>query len=186
MEFIRDIEFYNTPEGDVMMKRLGEPIKVLDQGDRDFISAMLTILSDHYSASLHRLEDVYSKSATNKIFFEFQIVRRFIKCNFGEYDQYKMDVDRSGKFNFEEVRCPLRGECRDECVVCKPKLDTRITEREMDVFRRIVEGKEAFTIADELFISPATVNRHRENIKAKIKVNTIGQMVKYWKENDLK
>ena len=41
-------------------------------------------------------------------------------------------------------------------------------------------------IADELHISPCTVNRHRENIKAKLRVSTVAEMVAYWYANCMK
>ena len=41
-------------------------------------------------------------------------------------------------------------------------------------------------IAEELHISPCTVNRHRENIKAKIRVGNVSEMVAYWYTNNLK
>lgn len=110
------------------------------------------------------------------------MVSRFIRCNFGEYDQNRYDVDANGSLKFEEVRCPLRGECREECVVCKPKLDTKLTARETEVFERIGRGLQASEIADELCISIATVNRHRENLKAKLGLRSVGQLVRYYYE----
>ena len=88
---------------------------------------------------------------------------------------YKRQAD--GCLKFEEVRCPLRGECREECVVCKPKLDTKLTARETEVFGCIGRGLQASDIADELCISIATVNRHRENLKAKLGLHSVGQLV---------
>lgn len=41
-------------------------------------------------------------------------------------------------------------------------------------------------IAAELHISPYTVNRHRENIKAKIKVHNVSEMISYWHQNQMK
>ena len=41
-------------------------------------------------------------------------------------------------------------------------------------------------IAAELHISPYTVNRHRENIKAKIKVRNVSEMISYWHQNQMK
>jgi len=84
------------------------------------------------------------------------------------------------------VKCPLRGECEDEDVICRPELDTRFTEREMDVFRLIASNCQTDDIAAELHISPCTVNRHRENIKAKIKVRNVGEMISYWHQNQMK
>ena len=84
------------------------------------------------------------------------------------------------------MHCPLRGECRHEGVICKPQLDTRLTEREMEVFRLIAQNLQAEDIAEELHISPCTVARHRENIKAKIGAKNVAEMTAYWLRNDLK
>lgn len=40
----QNIEFYNTPEGDVMIKAVNEPARRLKENDYEFISEMLTIL----------------------------------------------------------------------------------------------------------------------------------------------
>ena len=62
----------------------------------------------------------------------------------------------------------------------------RLTEREMDVFRLYAQNLQTDQIAEELHISPCTVNRHRENIKAKIRVGSVSEMVAYWYANNLK
>jgi len=84
------------------------------------------------------------------------------------------------------VKCPLRGECQLEGVVCKPQLDTSLSDREMEVFRLIVDNMQADEIAAELNLSPCTINRHRENIKAKLKLRSVAELVNYWHENNLK
>ena len=109
------------------------------------------------------------------------IIRNFTDLYLNQ-DQNLMDIDKSGTWHFEEVRCPLRGECVDEGVICKPELNTSLTDREREVLELIGEGCQAADIADLLCISVATVNRHRENIKAKLNINTVGQLIKYYHE----
>lgn len=48
MNPIINIEFYNTPEGDVMMKELGFPAVVLSENNRPTIEYMLSIIRDRY------------------------------------------------------------------------------------------------------------------------------------------
>lgn len=129
---------------------------------------------------------LYSSSTMNRWHYEFRVVHRFIRCNFGEYDQYNLDINKDGQFVFEEVKCPLRGECEHEGVICRPELDTALTAREMNVFRLIASNCQTDDIAAELHISPYTVNRHRENIKAKIKVHNVSEMISYWHQNQMK
>lgn len=183
---LQNIEFYNTPEGDVMMKELGQPAVVLKDTNRPTIEYMLAIIRDRYPKAHARLMKIYSSCTMNRWHYEFRVVHRFIRCNFGEYDQYNLDINKDGQFVFEEVKCPLRGECEHENVICRPELDTKLTDREMDVFRLIAANSQTDDIAAELHISPCTVNRHRENIKAKIKVRNVGELVSYWFRNNMK
>lgn len=60
-----------------------------------------------------------------------------------------------------------------------------LTDREKDILRRIVQGKSNKEIGDELFISARTADTHRTNIKRKLKLNTLSQLIQYAKENDL-
>lgn len=183
---LTNIEFYNTPTGDVMYKLLDQPVKVLTQSDREVIESMLSILRDRYPIAFARLSELYSKSEKNRWAFEFNMVHRFCRCNFGEYDQYKPDIDHRGVFHFEEVHCPLRGcYCIHEGVICKPELDTRLSDREKEVVKLIAEGCQSMDIANELGLSVATVNRHRENIKAKLQLRNTGEVVS-WYHNNLK
>lgn len=187
MRLFTNIEFYNTPEGDVMIKELNKAARPFQENDRELISEMLVLIRDRYPEAHKELMQLYSTSTMNRWHYEYKVVHRFIRCNFGEYDQYNLDIDNNGRFTFEEVRCPLRGECPLETVVCKPQLNTKLTEREMDVFRLIAESNmQTEGIAQELNISPCTVNRHRENIKVKIGVNTIAEMVSYWNHYQMK
>lgn len=180
MVSLANIEFYNTPDGSVMYKESGQPVKLLAENDRSIIEAILDVLRNRYPIAFARLAELYSRYERNRIHFEYMMVHRFIRCNFGEYDQFKYDIDRGGTFCFEEVRCPLRGECQHEGVICKPELDTKLTEREMEVFALIGESMETMAIAEELHISPATVNRHRENIKAKLGLKNVKEMIHYY------
>lgn len=179
---LNNIEFYNTPDGDIMVKPFNEPVFVLDSKNRALVQAVLSFIKDRYPIAFHRLSSIYSKSERNRDYFEFKMVSRFIRCNFGEYDQLKLDIDNRGLLQFEEVHCPLRGECIDEDVICRPQLNTNMTEREKEILSLISAGMQAQEIADELSISVATVNRHRENIKAKLNLHSVAQLTKYYHE----
>ena len=182
----KNIEFYNTPEGDVMIREEGKGTRLFEEKDKDIISWLLTIMRDRYPESHSALMELYSKRERNKSFYEYSVVHRFVRCNFGEYDQNKYDIDHLGKLQFEEVKCPLRGECKLEGVICKPKLATQLTDREIEVYRLIADNLTAEQIATELSISILTVNRHRENIKAKIGARNVGEMISYWHTNNFK
>lgn len=176
------IEFYKTPDGEILYKREGESVKPLSPGD-SLVDEIVTVIRDRYPEAFKAMSENYSKSLKNPRYFSFQVVSRFIRCNFGEYNNQTIDVDFTGGFNFEEVSCPLRGECRWEGIICKPKLTTTLTIREVEVAKLIKDGYKTSEIAEQLFISEHTVNRHRENIKAKIKAKTMADIATYVNKN---
>ncbi|MBR7018081.1 MAG: helix-turn-helix transcriptional regulator [Prevotella sp.] len=177
------VEFYKTPEGDIMYKHVGEPVKELTPQGREMVSQLLDLIRTRYPGAFKDLSELYTVSEPNRWVFEFKIVSRFLRCNVGEFDNMHLDIDEDGFFHFEEVGCPLRGECRHEGVICKPKMDTKLTAREEEILQHIARGKQSQEIADELCISPLTVNRHRENIKAKLNVRSVAQMVSWYYEH---
>lgn len=180
---MESVEFYSTPEGDVMYKPLGKPVQQLTVESREIVSEMLGIIRNRYPKAFEALSNLYTANELNRSLYEFNIVSRFCRCNFGEYDAHSPDIDGDGFFHFEEVGCPLRGECRMEGVICKPKLDSHLTQRELEVVELISQGLQAQEIADRLFISAKTVCRHRENIKAKLQIRTLPQLSAYYLEH---
>lgn len=177
------IEFYNTPDGLVMYKPINGPVQELNINSREIIAEMIGLISERYPAAFEALSKLYSVNELNRFLYEYNIVSRFCRCNFGEYDALSPDIDGDGFFHFEEVGCPLRGECRYEGVICKPKINSLLTPREQQVIELISKGKQAQEIADELFISAKTVCRHRENIKAKLNIKTIAGLSSYYIEH---
>lgn len=139
MKELANIEFYNTPEGEVMMHD-EEGVRVFTDKEREVIMKVIFRLTEFYPEALKGLSEWFEKSRYNRRFFEFLIVKQFLKCNFGNFDSV-LDVDQFGIFHFEEVACPLRGACKYEGVVCKPKFNTRLSERELEVMRFYVMAR---------------------------------------------
>lgn len=54
-----------------------------------------------------------------------------------------------------------------------------LSEREQQVFRLLVEGRSTSEIADVLYISSKTVEKHRANIMKKLDIHNMVAMVKY-------
>jgi DNA-binding NarL/FixJ family response regulator len=52
-----------------------------------------------------------------------------------------------------------------------------LSDRELQVFRLIGEGRGTRQIAEDLFLSIKTIESHRENIKSKLAIKTSGQLV---------
>lgn len=180
---LTNVEFYSTPDGEVMIKESNKPVRLLEEDNREVIQQLFMLIRDRYSDAFSQLSELYSKSERNRFHFEYRIVHRFIRCNFGEYDQKNFDINHNGSFQFEEVKCPLRGECKHEDGICKPKLNTKLSAREKEVLKLLSDGYKSIDIANELSLSVTTISRHRENIKAKLVLKTTGQMVEYYVTN---
>ena len=183
---LTNIEFYNTPDGEVMVKKIGEAAVTFKETDREFISEMLSIINDRYPKAYKKLMELHSVSSMNRTHYEYEVVHHFIRCNFGEYDQFNHDINAFGQFIFEEVKCPLRGHCKYEGVICKPELDTQLTEREMEVFRLLATHMSIDDIAEELSISKFTIIRHKENIKSRLNCKKVSELIAYWHDNNLR
>jgi DNA-binding CsgD family transcriptional regulator len=122
--------------------------------------------------------EIYAKSAANKRYRDFLVVRRFLKCNFSLYDD-SIDIDERMKFRFEFVGCPLRGECKYDRIVCFPAFNSRLSERETTVMRMLYEGKTDAEVAEALFISINTVNNHRKNSFRKLEIHSMAEFMRY-------
>lgn len=177
---IRNIEFYNTPDGNIAVKPNDGAMYYLNEKHTGIISDMLTMISELYPQAFKELSELYSKSIRNRSYFEYKIVHRFIRCNFGEYDALNQDIDHKGQLHFEQVKCPLRGECRLEGIVCSPKVNSKLSEREKEVLRLLSEGDDNFEIADKLAISPNTVKNHIMRMKIRLGINSKLQLVAYY------
>lgn len=151
--------------------------------------------TDIISSTLDRIEKFYPKAyplyaknmnGASQIFrfFRFRIVSRFCKCNFGNIDNIQ-DIDEFGRFNFEFVSCPLRGECRYEQIICHPEFDHRISAAEMRVLRLWYHGKKKDDIAEELYLSVHTVNNHIRNAFTRLGIHDKSEFVKYAEANNL-
>lgn len=178
------VEFYSSPDGSVFIKREGQPVIAYEMSCRDITEKMVSLIKDLYPEAFKALADIYSRSERNKDYFEYRIVHRFIRCNFGEYDALSYDIDRAGQFRIEEVRCPLRGECVNEGVICKPKLQTALSEREEEVAKLLAQGLSRHEIAEELCISAYTVVRHIANIKARLSLKSTTQIITLYHGKD--
>ena len=56
---MRDTEFYTTPSGDVMIKPVDEPAKMLKEEDDAFIHSMLDVLMNFYPSAYKALMECY-------------------------------------------------------------------------------------------------------------------------------
>ena len=181
---LETIEFYNCPDGSINVKPFDKPMFVFDQSCRHIVEEMIVKIRDLYPQAFTALSEIYSTSERNRDYFEFKIVHRFVRCNFGEYDALSYDISQSGAFNIEDVRCPMRGECLFEGVICKPKLQSQLSERESQVAELLAKGYSKQGVAEELNISIFTVSRHVANIKARLHLRHTNQIIAHFNGNN--
>lgn len=180
---ITKIEFYNTPTGEVYVKPADGGVFVLDENQEEIIQEMLVEIQEFFPSAFARLSQLYSVSSLNKRYFEFRMVHRFCRCNFGTYDTMSWDIDENGDWHFEQVVCPLRGECQDEGIICNPKMNTKLSERESEV-ARLLSHHTPEEISVELKLSIRTVYNHIQAIKMRLKLKTIAQITAWYKSHN--
>lgn len=177
------MELYNAPDGQVCIKPADGGVFVLDVNRMEIIQEMWLEIQEFWPDAFKRLSELYSSSSLNRAYFEFRMVHRFCRCNFGLYDTQNWDIDEFGEWHFEQVTCPLRGECLDEGVICNPKMRTKLSEREMEVARFLAYmSPEEITV--ELKLSIKTVYNHIQAIKIRLKLKTMGQIVAWYKSHN--
>lgn len=172
---VANTEFYITPNGGIMIND-DKGTRPLSEQSRDFVSAMIGKINDFHPEALARASEVYNGSRYNIPLFEFKIVRRFIKCNWAKFDS-TIDIDQFGNFNFEEGECPLRGECPHEGVICKPKFNSNLSDREREVMQLLYEGYSDDQVANTLFISTETVKTHKRNAFRRTRVHSLPEFI---------
>lgn len=179
---LHDFEFYGTPEGNVMISGHGRPLKIYEPSDRELTMAMVERLGEQYPEALSALGETYERSKNNRHYYEYLMVHRFIRCNFKEYDS-KSDIDNQGNFRFEFVPCPLRGECKYCNVICNPKLNTKLSDREYQVMKLYYESYTAEQIADMLYRSICTIKKHKRNVLERLNMHSIQEFTSYAAKN---
>ena len=178
MEKLANIEFFKTPDGDVMYKRQGEGVRQLDEHDRETVASLLSLIRTRYPEAFAALSDIYSRSERNRAWYEFRMVSRFVRCNLGDYDTQTIDIDADGILHMEQMKCPLMGadDCPYECIICRPKLSTGLTARELELLPLLAEGLQSHEIAERLCISKVTVDHHRQNILLKLGKRSVTEL----------
>lgn len=159
--------------------------KIVSEKDTELIGSILEKIMQLYPDAYNALSNEYKRSAANVPYYQYLMVKRFCKCNFGNLDNTKCDIDILGNFNFECVSCPLRGECINEGVICNPKLNTKLSEAELRVMRLLYDGVSATEAASILYLSPDTIKKHYKSVYKKLNVPSLAEFVKYADRNNL-
>lgn len=159
MEKLKTLEFYVTPDGSVYYKEPGKESRRLTKFNTDIIDFVNNRVKNYWPECYSTLSLLYKRDA-------FRIADRFIRCNFGEHDYLSQDLD-NGVMHFEEVRCPLRGICEHEGVICKPKSMIKLSKCEREIADLYLEGLTFTNIAERLGKNAQTVKVQLRRIKEK-------------------
>ena len=181
---MEQLEFY-IYESELWCKYADGRNEVVTENDTELIHYLLCLIREHYPTAYKALEKEYQKSAGNVRYYQFLIVRRFCKCNFGKLDTTRFDVEPTGAFNFEKVECPLRGECRHDGVICCPAFNSKLSDAEMRVMRLVYDGATKEEIAEQLYLSPHTVKNHIKSVYCKLGIHEKSEFIQYANRNHL-
>ncbi|MFR2943225.1 MAG: response regulator transcription factor [Alistipes indistinctus] len=149
--------------------------------EKELTDALFSVIEIDYPQAFKALSEIYNKSKVNAPYFKYRCAHRFIRCNFGMYDKVP-DVDELGRFNFENVACPLVGECKYYKVICNPEFNTNLTMREKEIVRLYKEGCKTERIAEILSLSQLTVETHKRNAMRRTGSTTLAELV-IWANN---
>ena len=99
-----------------------------------------------------------------------------------DYPKAFKALSEFGRFNFENVACPLVGECKYYKVICNPEFNTNLTMREKEIVRLYKEGCKTERIAEILSLSQLTVETHKRNAMRRTGSTTLAELV-IWANN---
>lgn len=167
---MRQIEFFITPEGRVMVQDQGKGFYEFTPKERDLCLYIKDIIRNQYPEAFDAICEIYKKSQLNKPHFDYLVTHRFIRCNFGKFDGLTFDID-DGIMHIEEVACPIRCECPFREIICKPK-PFGLSKREAEVARLSCSGKSYDEISNLLNITHSTIKNILQNIKKKMKLKS--------------
>ena len=181
---MKDLEFYIFEDELWCMFPDGSNNPITDK-DTILVKDILERIRECYPKAYQALTECYRKSSGNIPYFQFLMVNRFCKCNFGELDNTSRDIDKKGGFNFERVRCPMRGECKYEGVICNPQFNSRISDAELRVMNMGYDGIDIDENADRLYLSPHTVKNHIKSVYIKLNIHEKSELIQYAHKNNL-
>lgn len=163
METLTILEFYVSPDVSVYYKKPGQESRRLTKFNNDIINPLYDKIKHRFPESFAVLAKVYKRD-------KYKMVERFVRCNFGEHDLLTQDIEND-ILHFEEVRCPLRGICEHEGVICKPKSMINLSKCEREIADLYIEGLTFTKIAERLGKNTQTVKVQLMRIKKKCGVS---------------
>lgn len=170
------VEFFLTPDGDIMMCEEGQGVRAYTERDTAFSTYLLKLVQTYYPEAYVALQKEYVRYQGNNSYYAWKMASRFIRCNFGKYDGLTYDVD-GFTMHLEEVSCPQRRECPLANIVCKPKALT-LTEREREIAMLTAKGMSYKDISEQLGITHSTIKNLMQRIKKRLHLRSSKDIAK--------
>lgn len=180
---LRKSEFF-VFETEVWLRDSSGRMWLVQMSDYELINTFLDLVSRFYPEAYAALTELYNESAMNPAYYRYKMFLRFIKCNFSNLDIIP-DITEGLKFVFEPVQCPLRGECKYDKVICRPKFAHALSPAETRVMAMVYDDLSEKEIADRLNLSPLTVHTHVRNAYIRLGVHSKAEFVKYAASHNL-
>ncbi len=180
----RQIEFFVSPQGVVYFYGKSQEVIRYDMQQPEMIKLMAQMVERVYPEAYAYLYQAFIKSDRNKLYHMFLITERFIRCNFGSNDTLSYDIDR-GQMHLEQVTCPLRKCCKEENIVCNPKVQSPFFPKETEVAKVFAKGYVASEVAEILGKSLHTVTSQLRNMTRRLGLRSSREIIKVVHELNL-
>lgn len=164
---MKRFEFWeNRQNGPIMIENLETGEIEAFNPKSEYIDFLLKRIEEDYPEAYSWLKENYKNHANHR----FIMALRFLKCNFSENDK-TCDLESDGGFNIEDVHCPLKREgllCQAQNIVCHPKLNSQLTDRELEYVPFLISGLDTIKISNLMCVSHFTVENTRKKIYRKL------------------
>lgn len=160
----------------------------LTQSSVEMLEFVNDKLALHYPKANARLEEVFSESRKNILFFRYLKVEQFIRCNFGNIDDSQKDINAHGIFNLENVPCPARARykmCPHYGVICRAERERIFSPAEMSVLELFYFGIDKDEIAKRLNLEPISVRNHLNNARQRVDARNTTELLQYLRTNKI-
>ena len=182
MKALRNIEFLRTQDLSIVYQYKQDEYVPITPSD-PIVKQLADKISEEYPEAYDFLDATYSKSRADERKHRFDIVMAFLSCNCGGVDD-RMDIDDTGRFNFEPSNCPSLF-CKGRGIVCGAKFRHHMTKRQEETMRLYVGyirlgcsyDEARSMVAERMGISPATVDTNKRDAFDRECVNSMAEFI---------
>jgi DNA-binding NarL/FixJ family response regulator len=164
-----------------------EAVQLVKEKNPDMVIVDISLKSGHGIELIKRIKVISpnTKMLVSSGFQESLYAERALRAGAQGY----LNKQDSGEKVIDAIRTILRGERYVSATITQRLVSQALgnrgassnpfdllTDRELEIFRMIGSGKTSSAISDELFLSPHTIDTHRENIKRKLGLKNAAEL----------